>query len=97
MKYLDAFELMEIAAEFSRAMRHSLISIASLNGVDGTNRQKVAGLGEALCRVHEEATVYLAELISLSRVSERLDAGGAEEGNTMLLPDPPLISVKSKR
>jgi hypothetical protein len=53
----------EIMFEFSKAIRHGLISLESLNDLDGVDRQKVSALAGSVRHAHEEATAYMVTLL----------------------------------
>lgn len=52
--------------EFSKAIRHGLISLEGLNEVDGADPHKVSALASSVRHAHEEATAYMVTLISVS-------------------------------
>jgi hypothetical protein len=64
---MDSFDFVEVLAKFSKSMRHGLISIQSLNDVDGVDRQKVKALADSVRHVHEETAIYLASIIGSPR------------------------------
>jgi hypothetical protein len=45
---LSSFDTVEIMFEFSKAIRHSLISLESLNDLEGIDRQKVCALAASV-------------------------------------------------
>jgi hypothetical protein len=60
---LSAFDTVEILAEFSKAVRHSLIALESLHDLDGVDAAKVNALADSVRHVHLEATGYLVSVI----------------------------------
>jgi hypothetical protein len=60
---VDSFSAVEVLFEFSKAIRHSLISLESLNDLDGIDADKVTALAESVRRAHSDATGYLVTLI----------------------------------
>lgn len=60
---LDTFSTVEIMFEFSKAIRHGVIALESLNELDGVDRQKVNALAQSVRHAHEQATVYIASLL----------------------------------
>ncbi len=63
MKRLDTFGTVEIMFEFSKAIRHGLITLESLNELDGADRHKFSALSEGVRLAHEEAASYIVSLI----------------------------------
>jgi hypothetical protein len=53
---LSSFDLADVLAEYSRAVRHSLISIESLHDVPGTDRERVSALAQSVRRSHAQTT-----------------------------------------
>jgi hypothetical protein len=53
---LDPFSAVEIMFEFSKAIQQGLMSLESLNRLDGVDANKVSALAETLRRAHAEAT-----------------------------------------
>lgn len=49
--------------EFSKAIRHSLISLESLNDLEGIDMEKVRILAASVQRIHADVTGYLITLI----------------------------------
>jgi hypothetical protein len=62
---MDSFDTVEIMFEFSKAIRHSLISLESLNDLEGIDQQKVSALAASVRRAHAEVTGYIVTLIGL--------------------------------
>lgn len=60
---MSSFDTVEVLAEFSKAIRHGLISLESLNELDGVDAQKVNALADSVRRAHADATAYLVSLI----------------------------------
>ena len=60
---MSSFDTVEIMFEFSKAIRHGLISLESLNDLDGVDRQKVSALAASVRHAHEEATAYMVTLM----------------------------------
>ena len=61
---MDSFDTVEIMFEFSKAIRHGLISLESLNDLDGVDPCKVTALADSVRMAHEEATRYMVTLIA---------------------------------
>jgi hypothetical protein len=61
---LSSFDTVEIMFEFSKAIRHGLISLEGLNELDGVDRHRVSALAESVRLAHQEATAYMVTLIS---------------------------------
>jgi hypothetical protein len=71
---MSSFETVEITFEFSKAIRHGLISLEGLNDLDGVDRRKVSALAESVRLAHQEATAYMVSLIAGGSTSgERCD------------------------
>ena len=60
---MNSFDTVEIMFEFSKSIRHGLISLESLNDLDGVDRHRVAALSESVRLAHAEATAYIVTLI----------------------------------
>jgi hypothetical protein len=60
---MSAFDAVEILAEFSKAIRHSLIALEGLHDLDGVDPVKVSALMDSVRCVHSEATGFLASVI----------------------------------
>jgi hypothetical protein len=60
---LNTFDTVEVLFEFTKAVRHGLISLESLNSLEGVDRQKVNTLAESVRRTHADVTGYLVTLI----------------------------------
>jgi hypothetical protein len=54
--------------EFSKAIRHSLIAIESLNDLNGVDQPKVTALADSVRHAHAEATKYMVTLIGTAKV-----------------------------
>jgi len=67
---MDSFDLTDVLAEYSRAVRHSLISIESLHDVPGTDREKVSALAQSVRCTHAQATAYIASLLEANSAAE---------------------------
>jgi hypothetical protein len=52
--------------EFSKAIRHSVIALESLNDLDGVDPQRVSALAASVRHAHEEATAYMVTLIAVN-------------------------------
>jgi hypothetical protein len=71
---MSTFDTVEIMFEFSKAIRHGLISLESLNDLDGADRCKVSALADSVRLAHTEATAYMVSLIGgRSTSDERCD------------------------
>jgi hypothetical protein len=75
---LSSFDLADVLAEYSRAVRHSLISISSLRDVTGTDREKVEALAQSVRLAHAEATAYIASLLQANATEEAALSPGRE-------------------
>jgi hypothetical protein len=60
---MDSFDTVEIMFEFSKAIRHRLISLECLNDLEGVDRCKVNALAYSVRLAHTEATAYMLTLI----------------------------------
>ncbi len=60
---MSSFDTVEVLAEFSKAIRHSLISLESLSDLDGVDPKRVSALAASVRHAHEEATAYIVTLI----------------------------------
>jgi hypothetical protein len=61
--------------EFSKAIRHGLISLESLSDLDGVDPQRVSALVASVRHAHEEATAYMVTWIGMNSIAtERLQA-----------------------
>jgi hypothetical protein len=69
---LSAFDTVEILAEFSKAIRHGLISLECLRELEGVDPAKVKALTNSVRRVHSEATDYLVSVIGASADSDSI-------------------------
>jgi hypothetical protein len=63
---LSSFDTVEILSEFSKSIRHGLISLESLNDLDGVDPCRVSALADSVRLAHEEATRYMVTLIGLT-------------------------------
>ncbi len=63
---LSTFDTVEIMFEFSKAIRHGLISLESLKELEGVDHCKVSALADSVRHAHDEATHYIVRLISQS-------------------------------
>ena len=61
---MNSFDTVEIMFEFSKSIRHGLISLESLNDLDGVDPCKVTALADSVRLAHEEATRYMVTLIA---------------------------------
>jgi hypothetical protein len=73
---LSTFDTVEILAEFSKAVRHSLIALESLHDLDGIDQAKVGVLAESVRHAHADATAYLVSIIGRA---ESVEAGRAAD------------------
>ena len=62
---MSSFDTVEIMFEFSKAIRHGVIALESLNDLDGADREKVSALAASIHHAHEEATAYMVTLIGV--------------------------------
>lgn len=60
---MRSFDAVEILSDFSKAIRHSLISLECLHDLDGVDKSKVTALAESVRRVHSDATRYVVSVI----------------------------------
>ncbi len=67
---MSSFDLADVLAEYSRAVRHSLISITSLQDVPGTDREKISALAQSVRVAHADATAYIASLLRANAMEE---------------------------
>jgi hypothetical protein len=74
---MDSFDTVEIMSEFSKAIRHGLISLESLNKLEGVDRHRVSAISESVRLAHAEATAYLASLICADSVTQIDVKGGS--------------------
>jgi hypothetical protein len=65
---MNSFDTVEIMFEFSKAIRHSLIAIESLNDLKGVDQPKVTALADSVRHAHAEATKYMVTLIGTTTV-----------------------------
>jgi hypothetical protein len=70
---LDTFSAVEIMFEFSKAIQHGLLSLDSLNRLDGVDANKVYALAESVRRAHAEATAYMVMLIAADSAAQHKD------------------------
>jgi hypothetical protein len=72
---LNSFDTVEIMFEFSKSIRHGLISLESLNDLAGADPQRVSALAASVRHAHEEATAYMVTLIGVGSIAtERLQS-----------------------
>lgn len=74
-------------AEFSKAIRHGVISLESLNDLDGVDRCKVSALADSVRLAHEEATAYIVSLIGSKLMLRHVD-DSSPSGETETTPKP---------
>lgn len=67
---MSSFDLADVLAEYSRAVRHSLISIECLNDVPGTNQEIVSALALSMRHTHAQTSAYIASLMEANAVAE---------------------------
>jgi hypothetical protein len=67
---LSSFDLSDVLAEYSRSVRHSLISIESLHDVPGTDREKISTLAHSVRHAHAQTTAYIASLLEANAAAE---------------------------
>ena len=67
---MSSFDLADVLAEYSRAVRHSLISIESLHDVPGTDQEKVTALAQSVRHSHAQTTAYIASLLEANSAAE---------------------------
>jgi hypothetical protein len=67
---MDSFDLSDVLAQYSRSVRHSLISIESLHDVPGTDRGKVSALAHSVRHAHAQTTAYIASLLKANAAAE---------------------------
>jgi len=60
---MSTFDTVEIMFEFSKALRHGIISLESLNELDGVDRRRVSALSESIRVAHADATAYMVTLM----------------------------------
>ena len=63
---MNSFDTVEIMFEFSKSIRHGLISLESLNDLDGVDPERVSALTASVRHAHEEATAYMVTLIAVN-------------------------------
>lgn len=68
---MNSFDTVEIMFEFSKAIRHGVIALESLNDLEGADPQRVSALAASARHAHEEATAYMVTLIGVGS-TERL-------------------------
>lgn len=69
---MSSFDTVEVMFEFSKAIRHGLISLESLSDLEGVDRQKVSTLAASVRQAHAETTAYLVTLIGGSLIEGEL-------------------------
>jgi hypothetical protein len=67
---MSSFDLADVLAEYSRAVRLSLISIESLRDVPGIDRERIGVLAEAVRHTHKQVTAYIVTLVEVSAAGE---------------------------
>jgi len=72
---MSSFDFAEVLAEYSRAVRLSLLSIESLQDEPGLDRGRIDTLSRSIRHTHTQVTAYLATLIE---ASSKLEASSAE-------------------
>jgi hypothetical protein len=81
---LSSFDTVEIMFEFSKAIRHGVIALESLNDLDGVDRQRVSALSESVRLAHAEATAYIVTLIGgVSTATECCQAKVSPENGSL--------------
>lgn len=65
--------------EFSKAIRHSVIALESLNDLDGVDRQKVSALAASVRHAHQEATAFMVTLICVNATASRENGSLSDE------------------
>jgi hypothetical protein len=63
---VNSFDLADVLFEYSKAVRHSLISIECLRDVPGVNPEEVNALAESMLKAHAATTAYIATMIVAS-------------------------------
>jgi hypothetical protein len=76
---LSSFDLADVLAEYSRAVRHSLISIECLHDVPGTDQKKVSALALSVRHTHAQATAYIASLLEANATAEVCSSSHSRE------------------
>ncbi len=66
---MDSFDTVEIMFEFSKAIRHGLISLEGLSDLEGVDPQRVSALAASVRHAHEEATAHMVTLIGGSAMA----------------------------
>ncbi len=72
---MNSFDLADVLAEYSRAVRLALIALESLHGLPGIDPQKILCLMQSFRRSHAEIAGYLAALIQAASAAESRPAG----------------------
>ena len=67
---MSSFDLADVLAEYSRSVRHSLISIECLHDVPGTDQEKVSALAHSVRHTHAQAAAYIASLLESNAAAE---------------------------
>jgi hypothetical protein len=80
---LSSFDTVEIMFEFSKSIRHGLISLESLNDLDGVDRCKVSALADSVRLAHREATAYMVTLIGGSTATERIQGSLSQKSGSL--------------
>lgn len=68
---MDTFSTVEIMFEFSKSIRHGIISLESLNDLEGVDPRRVSALATSVRNAHEEATAYMVTLMSVGASEHR--------------------------
>lgn len=68
---MSVFDAIEVLAEFSKSIRHSLIALEGLGDVDGVDPAKVSALADSVRHVHAETADYLASVIGAASKNKR--------------------------
>jgi hypothetical protein len=87
---LSSFDTVEVLAEFSKAIRHGLISLESLRDQDGIDAAKIGQLADSVRCVHLATTGYLASV--LNRRWKMIELGVADL--TAQLAEPTLNEIR---
>jgi hypothetical protein len=67
---LSTFDTVEILAEFSKSVRHSLIVLESLRDISGIDTAKVNALADSVRYAHSQVTGYLVSVIGVAPASD---------------------------
>jgi hypothetical protein len=80
---LSSFDTVEIMFEFSKSIRHGLISLESLNDLAGVDCRKVSALADSVRLAHTEATAYMVTLIAASTRTERIQGSLSQKSGSL--------------